>query len=74
MGRKIIRRVSVEKESSSDNLANGHFTIVVAQHLLLYSSGFVIVSTAYLTYNGTFAKDLLPIAVILIFAVCLHDI
>jgi hypothetical protein len=71
MGRKLIRRVPVEKESSGDNLAKGHITIVVAQHLLLYSSGYVVASTAYLTYNGAFTKELLPIAVILVFAVCL---
>jgi hypothetical protein len=72
MGRKLVRRVPVEKESSGDNMAKGHVTIVVAQHLLLYSSGYVVASTAYLTYDGTSTKDLLPIAVILVFAVCLY--
>lgn len=71
MGRKLIRRVPVEKESKSDNPAKGHVTIIVAQHFLLYSTAYVIASTAYLTHNGTFTKDLLPIAVILVFAVCL---
>lgn len=60
-----------EKESSTEKSAKGQISIVVAQHCLLYSSGYVVASTAYLTYNGTFTEDLLPIAVILVFAVCL---
>jgi hypothetical protein len=53
-------------------LAKGHISIVVAQHLLLYTSGYVVASTAYLIHNGTFTKNLLPIAVILEFSVCLN--
>ena len=70
MGRKLIRRAPTEKDSSS-KWPRGQITIVVAQHLLFYSSGYVIASTAFLVHNGTFTKYLLPIAVILVFAVCL---
>lgn len=73
MGRKLIRRVPLEKDCSN-KWAKGHITIVVAQHFLLYSSGYVIASTAYLIHNGTFTRDLLPIAAILMFTVCLHDV
>ena len=74
MGRKLIRRVPTEKDCSSKKWAKGHITIVVAQHFLLYTSGYVIASTAYLVHNGTFTRELLPVAVILIFSVCLHGI
>jgi len=73
MGRKLIRRVPIDKDSST-KWAKGHITIVTTQHFLLYSSGYVITSTAYLIHSGTFTKDLLPTAVILIFAVCFHGI
>lgn len=73
MGRKLIRRVPTEKDCSK-KWPKGHITIVVAQHLLLCSSGYIIASTVYLTHSGIFTKDLLPIAVILVFAVCLHGI
>jgi hypothetical protein len=73
MGRKLIRRVSVEKDVGNKS-AKGHITIIIAQHFLLYTSGYVVASTAYLIYNGTFTKDLLPIAVILEFSVYLNDV
>ena len=70
MSRKLIKRVLTEKDYS-DKWSKGHATIIAAQHCLLYSSGYVLASTAYLIHNGTFTKDLLPIAVTLVFAVCL---
>jgi hypothetical protein len=69
MGRKLIRRMPTEQESSK-KWAKGHITIIIAHHVLLYSSGYVVASTAYLIHSGTFTKALLPTAVILIFAVC----
>lgn len=72
MGRKLIRRVPIEKDVSSIS-AKTHITIIVAQHFLLYTSGYVVASTAYLVHNGTFTKNLLPIAVIMEFSVNLND-
>ena len=73
MGRKLIRQVPVEKDVG-DKSAKGQISIIVAQHFLLYTSGYVVASTAYLIHNGTFTKNLLPIAVILGFSVYLDDI
>jgi hypothetical protein len=70
MGRKLIRRAPNEKDCSNER-SKGHITIIVGQHLLLYNSGYGIASTAYLIHNGTFTRDLLPIAMTLVFAVCL---
>jgi hypothetical protein len=69
MGKKLIRRVPIEQENNNSR-AKGHYTIVLAQHLLLYGSGYVLASTAYLIHGGSFTRDLLPTAVILMFAVC----
>ena len=68
MGWKLIRRVPTEKDCSK-KWSKGHITIIVSQHCLLYSSGYVIASTAYLVHNETFTRDFLPIAVVLVFAV-----
>lgn len=70
MGRKLIRRVPTEKDCSN-KWSKAHITIIISQHCLLYSSGYVIASTAYLIHDGTFTRNLLPVAVILVFAVCL---
>lgn len=72
MGRKLIRRVPTEQDLSK-KLPKGHIAIVAAQHVLLYSSGYVIASTAYLVHTSTITKDLLPAAVILVFAVRIHE-
>jgi ABC-type transport system involved in cytochrome bd biosynthesis fused ATPase/permease subunit len=73
MGRKLIRRMPTD-EDRSNKVSKGHAGIVVAQHVLLFSSGYVIASTAYLIHTGSITNDLLPTAVILVFAVCIHGI
>lgn len=70
MGRKLIRRVPTEKDPE-EKIAKGHIAIIVAQHLLTYSSGYVVASTAYLIHTRTITKDLLPAAILLLFAVCI---
>jgi hypothetical protein len=71
MGRKLVRRMPTEKDRSN-KLSKGHITIIVAQHVLLYSSGYVIASTAYLIHTRIVTNDLLPAAVILVFAVSFY--
>jgi hypothetical protein len=73
MGRKLIRRMPTEKDKSN-KIPKGHIAIIVAQHVLLYSSGYVIASTAYLIHTGIITNDLLPAAVILVFAVSLYKV
>jgi ABC-type transport system involved in cytochrome bd biosynthesis fused ATPase/permease subunit len=73
MGRKLIRRMPTEKDKSN-KIQKGHIAIIVAQHVLLYSSGYVIASTAYLIHTGIITNDLLPAAVILVFAVSLYEV
>jgi ABC-type transport system involved in cytochrome bd biosynthesis fused ATPase/permease subunit len=71
MGRKLVRRMPTEKDRSN-KLSKGHITIIVAQHVLLYSSGYVIASTAYPIHTRIVTNDLLPAAVILVFAVSFY--
>lgn len=76
MGRKLIRRFPVEKETERDESKDSrkeHVAIVIAQHLLLWSSGYIVASTAYLVHTGAITKDLIPTAVILIFTVSVDD-
>jgi ABC-type transport system involved in cytochrome bd biosynthesis fused ATPase/permease subunit len=73
MGRKLIRRMPTEKDQKT-RIPKGHIAIIVAQHVLLYSSGYVIASTAYLIHTRSITNDLLPAAVILIFAVSLYEV
>lgn len=75
MGRKLIRRVPVEKveKDASERIAKGHIAIIIAQHLLIYSSGYVIASTAYLIHTGAITRDLLPTAIMLEFSVCVRE-
>lgn len=68
MGRKLIRRMPTEKKEKT-RLLSGHAAIVACQHLLLLSSGYVLASTACLIRIGVITKDLLPLAVILLFSV-----
>lgn len=72
MGRKLIRRMPTEKDLDEKS-AKGHIAIIIAQHLLVCSSGYVVASTAYLIHIGTITRDLLPAAIILVFAVCIHE-
>jgi ABC-type transport system involved in cytochrome bd biosynthesis fused ATPase/permease subunit len=62
-----------EKDQKT-RIPKGHIAIIVAQHVLLYSSGYVIASTAYLIHTRSITNDLLPAAVILIFAVSLYEV
>jgi len=72
MGRKLVRRVPIEKNLDKKS-RKGHVAIVVAQHLLLWSSGYVVASTAYLIHIGAITKGLIPAAVVLIFTVSLAE-
>lgn len=72
MGRKLVRRVPLEKDLDKKS-RKGHVAIIIAQHLLLWSSGYVVASTAYLIHIGAIAKDLIPAAVILTFTVSLAE-
>jgi hypothetical protein len=73
MGRKLIRRMPTEKDQKT-RTPKGHIAIIIAQHVLLYSSGYVIASTAYLIHTRSITNDLLPAAVILVFAVSLCEV
>jgi hypothetical protein len=73
MGRKLIRRMPTEKDRS-DKTPKGLIAIIIAQHVLLYSSGYVIASIAYLIHTGIITNDLLPAAVILVFTVSLVEV
>lgn len=72
MGRKLVKRVLIEKNLDKKP-RKGHVAIIIAQHLLLWSSGYVIASTAYLIHTEAITKDLIPAAVILISTVGLAE-
>jgi hypothetical protein len=44
-------------------------TIVFLQHVLLWSSAYVVASTAYLIYTGAITEGLMPVAAVLVFTV-----
>jgi hypothetical protein len=62
--------MTAEKDAKR-NLPNGRIGIVVTQHMLLYSSGYVLASTAYLVYTRTVVRGYNRAAIILMFAVCI---
>lgn len=69
MGRKLIRRLPVEKESSAGSTKKRLLVIIFAQHVLLWSSAYVVGSTAYLIHTGAVTKELIPVATVLVFTV-----
>jgi hypothetical protein len=68
MGRKLIRRLPVEKESKAATRKR-LLAMVFLQHVLLWSSAYVVASTAYLIHTGAITKELMPVAAVLVFTV-----
>jgi hypothetical protein len=68
MGRKLIRRLPVEKESRAGTRKR-LAAIVFLQHVLLWSSAYVVAGTAYLIHTGAVTRELMPVAAVSVFTV-----
>lgn len=68
MGRKLVRRVPLEKEFSTITRKRLLATVFL-QHVLLWSSAYVVASTAYSIHTGAITKELMPLAAVSVFTV-----
>jgi len=48
--------------------------IVFLQHVLLWSSAYVVAGTAYLIHTGAVTKVMMPVAAVLVFAVSILEV
>jgi len=68
MARKLVKREH-SKKSVRAGAQRGHVVIVACQHGMLWSTLYVIATTAYLLATRVISKEVLPSAVILLVAV-----